>query len=297
MNRRLLLLIPLLLSLFLSKETVMTTPTFNAAALDLPSAITSVSESSTITRVGTVSEIAESDNITVKISGSPTLVRASYLFPQYQPVLGDRVIVQKQDAQWLVLGTLSGPINSLFVNPTFEEGVVGALPTGWTISSVSAAGGPITFTKVTTSLTGSAYQEAISGSYVGSILFTNNGATTPSISDIFSTAVQTQQDERWAVAFWVAGGIIANNASFLGQVYVQWLDAGGSLLSEVNAITFPFISQTVYPLFLRPGQTSFQAPAGTDSVRLRINALFNMTTGSAGLGSSVDLDYMLLRKV
>ena len=60
-----------------------TRPTFNSASLDLPAAIADVPESPVMARIGVVSEIVESDNITVTISGSNVLVRASYLFPQY----------------------------------------------------------------------------------------------------------------------------------------------------------------------------------------------------------------------
>ncbi|GAA1628734.1 hypothetical protein [Catellatospora bangladeshensis] len=278
----------------------MTYPTADDLGLDLPMAVQSVPESSMVMRVGTVANIVEADDITVRISGSPALVRASYLFPLYQPVLGDRVVVQRQDSQWFVLGTMSGPINSALPNPTFEEGTAGSTPSGWSIVPVSAATGPITFTKVTTSLTGSAYQEAISGSYVGSLLYTNNGSSGVSISDVFSSSTPTAEGEAWTFACWIAGGIIANNASAKIEFYVQWLDTGGALLSETNVITAPFISQVIAPAFLRmktADALAVQAPANAASVRIRINALFSMSPGSAGLGSSVDLDYMIVRRV
>ena len=278
----------------------MTYPTVNDLNLDLPASVQGVPESPVVMRVGTVADIVEADNITVRISGSPVLVRASYLFPQYQPVLGDRVVVQRQDAQWFVLGTMSGPINSALPNPTFEDGTAGSTPAGWSIVPVSAATGPITFTKVTTSLTGSAYQESVSGSYVGSLFYTNNGSSGVSISDVFSSAVLTAEGQAWTFACWVAGGIIANNASAKIEFYVQWLDSGGSLISETNVITAPFISQVIAPAFLRMKTSdvlAVQAPLNAASVRIRINALFSMSPGSAGLGSSVDLDYMILRRI
>lgn len=273
----------------------MTQPTPNNSDLNLPAAVQGVAESPALIRVGVVNEIVESDNITVKISGSPVLVTASYLFPQYQPLLGDRVYVVKQDSQWFVLGTMSGAINSAISNPSFEVGAIGATPTGWSITSVSAAGGAITFTKQLGNYLG----QPISGQAVGDIQFTSNGAAAASSSNIFSPGIAASPGESWTTAFWIAGGVMSGTTLVLGSTFVQWLDSGGTLISESTAQTFAYSAGTITPAYLRPqiGTTSFTAPVGAISVRLRINVQFAMVTPAAGTISDVFLDYMVLRRV
>lgn len=112
---------------------LVTQPTVNDLNLDLPAATQGVPESPVVMRIGVVTDIVEADNITVQISGSPVLVTASYLWPQYQPVPGDRVVVYRQDSQWFVVGTMSGPNNTALLNPGFELGNVGSAPTNWTV--------------------------------------------------------------------------------------------------------------------------------------------------------------------
>ena len=122
---------------------LMTQPTVNDLNLDLPAATQGVPESPVVMRIGVVADIVEADNITVRISGSPVLVRASYLFPSYEPLLGDRVVVYRQDGQWFVLGTMSGPINSAAPNASFEEGTLGGgiPPTSWSVTVISSVAG------------------------------------------------------------------------------------------------------------------------------------------------------------
>lgn len=278
-------------------ETVMTTPTFNSAELDLPAAVANIETSSTITRVGVVSDIVEADNITVAISGSPTLVQASYLFPQYQPVLGDRVVVQKQDAQWFVLGTMSGPINSLVENPTFEQGIVGSTPTSWTLSVVSSAGGTPTFTKE--------YGPDVSGNHYGWFRCGTGGGGGVSTADLFSTAVPALPSERWVMGYYLLFAYINTNAAQVSQSgdsrlegFIQFLDATDVLISETSANFIYLGANLVNRMYLRTTTTSethfAQAPAGTVSARIRLRGQF---TNSANSTTAMGIDYMILRRV
>lgn len=269
----------------------MTSPT-------VPEAVAEEGESPTILRTGIVTALVESDNITVKVSGSDVLVRASYLFPQYQPVLGDIVVIAKQDAQWFVLGTQSGPITSAvsaISNPSFEDGATGSTPTGWSITSVSAAGGTITFTQQPGSYIG----QPISGVSVGQIEYTSNGAAANSQSNIFSPFADADPGERWAFAFWIAGGIVSSNTLVFITTFFQWYDSSSTLISEDAAQTVSLLDAGLTPVLVRPAVSdpSFAAPLTTAFVRVRINVQVAMTVPSGGSISDVFIDHVLLRKV
>lgn len=273
----------------------MTTPTFNSAELDLPAAIADVPESPGIVRTGVVSEITEADNITVRISGSNVLVRASYLFPQYLPVLGDNVLMVKQDAQWFVWGTPSGPINSLVMNPGFEDGTTGATPSDWFITSVSGAGGTITFQKQAGSYLG----QPLAGNFVGAVDFTSNGAAATSQSNISSEFIPANEGEEWTAAMWLTGGIMSSRTLSLQSLLLEFYDSTTTLI-VTNTVSQYSLGDVVIPrTYIRPFATtpSFIAPAGTAQVRLRLNVQFSMPTPAGGTVSTVFYDYMILRKV
>ena len=274
------------------------TPTVNEGGLEVAEAVASVPESSVIARIGQVVEVIESDSITVAISGSPTLVRASYLFPQYQPLLGDFVYVTKQDAQWAVIGTLSGPINSVAVNPTFESGAVGIIPDGWSITVISSTAGTPTFTQVASGST------TISGSFEGDFGVDSAGVAGTSSADIFSTAVDADEGQRWTAGYWIVQSFIDNTIAspFVGQghpgrleLFIQFLDVDGVLVSEQSMNSFSTNWDTPTPIYRRASVPQYAvAPAGTNSVRLKIRGTFIMHANSY---TSFFLDYMILRRV
>jgi hypothetical protein len=273
----------------------MTTPTFNSYDLDLPAAITSVGDTSaTITRVGRVSAITESDNITVKISGSPTLVNASYLFPQYQPVLGDNVIVQKTDAQWLVLGTLSGPVdaNTLALNPGFEAGTVGALPDNWTLTNTDVTAGVPTFRKELT-------YNPLSGLHVGQLDLVNNGVLDFSISQIVSAPVVAGPNQLWTGAGFIRVAALAGPCRIQATTFLRFFNAAGGVLGTalLNGGQEYAASGAGWTL-LRPDSTlsaSGVTPAGTASVSLVVEVLFNVQKANEEI--IVEFDNMILRRV
>lgn len=269
---------------------VMTMPGVNSGGLDLPAAITAVPESSTITRVGVVSDIVESDNITVRISGAPTLVRASYLFPQYQPMLGDNVIVTKQDAQWLVLGTSSGPINSIAANPSFELGTPGSLPTDWTFTNTDVSAGTPTFLK----------QPGINpliGKFIGHLQLTPTGINVSS-STITSARVPASEGGVWTGAVSVYIIDLVGPNSMLFSTMITWYDvAGVAITSSVLASVVNFSSSTPGWVLLRPNSSSpsVAAPAGTAFAALSIDVLF--TCNDSGTLFDAYLDGAILRRV
>ena len=264
-------------------------------ANELPGAVVDSGTSSVVARIGVVTEVKEADNITVKISGSDVLVRASYLFPQYQPLLGDRVYVTRQDAQWFVLGTMAGPINSVLANPSFEEGTLGATPDDWSITVVSAAGGAPTFTKVQNGSTG------ISGSFLADFGVDSVVAGTSS-ADVFSAFQNAAPNTRWTAGYHLVQTFIDNdNVTFTGgggfssmEMFIQFWD-GGAMLAETSMNFMGMNYDLPVPTYRRATAPQFTvSPAGTTRVRLRIRGTFTM--GATNF-TSWFMDYMILRQV
>lgn len=265
-------------------------------AQSLPGQISQEGESPVVARIGRVVDIIESNNITVAISGSPALVTASYLFPQYEPLLGDLVYVTKQDAQWFVLGTMSGPLNTVLANPSFEDGIVNALPTNWTITSVSTTAGTLTFTKQPLS--------TVSGGFIGTIRNSSAGVAGTSSSDIFSSAAAAEPGQQWALGYFVTYAVPDVNASLVPQggfmdinAFIQFLDSGGVLLAETSASYFPIYSAVQNEVYVRTfvtgtGAVSVTSPPGTEAVRVRLRVSMTMHVNSA---SEIGIDAMLLR--
>ncbi len=273
---------------------IMTQPTPNDGDLDLPSAIQGVEEPPVVMRIGVVVDIVEADNITVQISGAPTLVQASYLFPAYQPLLGDRVVVYRQDSQWLVAGTMSGPINTTILNPSFESGVIGSTPTNWTLSVVSSAGGVPTFTQQ--------LNADIAGKRIARFTVVSAAAGTSS-ADVFSSLAPARPSQRWTHGFYLVYAYININNLFVVQsgnttleTFLQFLTIDGTLITETS-VGFLYLGsnviQEVYNRTLTVGGDFFvTSPPETSYARLRIRGTFPMNASSA---TDIGLDYMILR--
>lgn len=278
-----------LTAFFLMGVTV-TQPTANDLGLDLPMAVQGVEEPPVVMRVGVVINLVESDNITVRISGSPVLVTASYLFPQYRPMLGDRVVVYRQDSQWFVIGTMSGPINSLLFNPSFEDGAIGVIPTGWTFTVTASSAGVPTFVKPATT-------QPLMGNAVGRFSVSPTG-TGSSAGTLTSTTVAAAEGQNWTGGLFIRVIDLTGPNSLGISVLARFLDAGGVSISAVGLNAFTNFTSTLPDYFLiRPDPTSVQvtAPAGTAFVRLEVDFLA-LIASSATL-VDVDVDGMILRRV
>lgn len=285
--------LPLLL--VVPKEPVMneTFTTVNAADLALPAAIASVPTSSTITRVGVVTAIESASNITIAISGSNVLVTASYLFPQYEPVLGDYVIAQKQDAQWLVLGTLSGPVesNTLALNPGFEDGALGAIPDKWFHSVTDNTAGTPTFTKQQPF-------NPLSGTYVGEVQLVNNGVLSFSIIEVGSTPVPASEGQIWTGAMHVRMAALAGPCRVQLTSVLRFFDASGVLITDLLLNGGQEYSASGAGWTLHHPDSSFSAtvaPAGTASVQLVVEVLFNVHVANEII--VVEFDNAILRNI
>lgn len=265
---------------------------YNALQRSLASEITDRSESPMVARIGMVSAITESDNITVKISGSSALVTASYLFPQYRPVLGDIVYVTKQDAQWLVLGTVSGPVdsNTLAPNPGFESGTIGALPTNWTLTNTDVTAGVPTFRKELT-------YNPLSGLYVGQLQLSSNGSLNFSISEIISSPVPADAQHVWTGAGFIRVANLAGPSRIAVTSFLRFYNAAGAVITTALLTGGQEFSATTDWTLLRPDSTlsGTAAPVGTAAVSLVVEVLFNVQIALDLI--IVEFDNMILRQV
>lgn len=263
---------------------------------NLPQATAGLIESSAVVRVGQVAIVQSADVITVRISGSDVLVPASYLFPAYEPLLGDYVMIIKQDAQWFVMGTMSGPINSMLANPTFEEGTIGTVPPDWSITVTSSGAGVPTFT------TEQNVVSSLSGLNSAKFECQNGGAGAGnSTADVYSAAVSADDGQQWTAAYYLMASFMTGSTNLaILETYIQFLDGTGTLISEtlVNSLflTKGYVGAPFYrrlSLTLLPSG-SVASPPNTSFARLRLNGDFTLQGFEF---ANFFIDYMILRRV
>lgn len=90
-------------------------------------------------RTGVVSS-ATANQIIVNVGGSS--IPASWVAPfgvtnPVPPVLGDLVVVVRQDASWTVLGRVAGAGSNKVVNPSFEISTANDFPDGWFVHDIT----------------------------------------------------------------------------------------------------------------------------------------------------------------
>lgn len=265
--------------------------TYPEAIPELSNAVVDTSVESTVTRIGVVAAVVESDSITVRISGSDVLVPAAYLFPQYQPLLGDRVVVQRQGAAWFVLGTLSGPINTTLFNPSFELNPAGVAPDGWSLQTISVGAGPPTLLVYAGG--------EVSGSRSADF-GVDSVAAGVSEANIFSTPVPAVPESRWTAAFYVQVSTEPSQNDFSDlDLYIQFLDASNTLISETLVRATSYSVDVIVPFYFRLDTGLVPAgyvlcPPTASQARMRVHARWGLPASSF---FSYFLDYMILRQV
>jgi hypothetical protein len=154
-------------------------------------------------RIGVVTAFNSGD-ITVRISGSDTLVNAAYL-RSYDPALGDRVVVIREGAVWVVLGSYTHDLidGDPIKNPSFERGVLSQTiaPEDWTnYNSFADAGtttkiGHVNFNGfgVTANAVDGANVLYISGSKAGT-------GEMQTENYVQSSQIEVQPGERWGAS-------------------------------------------------------------------------------------------------
>lgn len=262
----------------------------------LPGAVVAQQESPTVMRIGVVTQIIEGSQITVRISGSDVLIDCSYLFAQYFPLLGDRVVVFKQDSQWFCIGQMSGTIesNNPLPNSSFEQGTVGTIPTGWSITVISSAAGVPTFLVAFPGSTN------VSGSQAADFGTDSIGAGI-SQADVYSPTVGATTDSHWTAAYFLNYAFVASVPPMFSslETFIQFLDSTGTLISEFSINMLSASADIHGPLYRRLNLNTFpagfvSAPAGTEFVRLRFRGEFELPAASF---VSFFLDNVILRQV
>lgn len=268
-----------------------TQPTPNDLDLDLPAAVQGVPTSPVIMRIGEVVNIVEGTNVTVRISGSPTLVNASYLFPSYRPILMDRVMVLKQDAQWAVIGVLSGELNTQAFNPSFEDGPFNSgVPQNWTYTVTDSSAGTPTVVK-------DLALSPIQGQYVAHVNL-SPGAALASSADLISTRIPATPGSVWTGGVFMYAIELGGGNSFLVATAINFYDAGGALISTGGLANAANLSAAIPQWFLIAPDAAFPsatAPANTASVALLINMTFFVL--DTGFTYDIYFDYAMLRRV
>lgn len=265
--------------------------TYPESVPELASAVVDTRVDPTVTRIGVVAAVVEADNITVRISGSDVLVQAAYLFPQYLPLLGDRVVVQRQGAAWFVLGTLSGPINTTLLNPSFELNAAGVAPDNWTLQIISSGAGVPSFLTYAGA--------AVSGSRSADFGVDSVVAGT-SEANAYSTPVPAMPESKWTAACYVQVSTEPSQNDFSDiDLYVQFLDASSTLVSETLVTFQSFSVDQILPYYLRLSTNLIPAgyvlcPPSASQVRLRIHARWGLPANSF---FSFFIDYVILRQV
>lgn len=262
----------------------------------LPGVIIDGTESPVISRIGVVTDVVEADNITVRISGSPSLVTASYLFPLYEPVLGDIVYVTKQNSQWFVVGTMSGPLNTEIPNASFELGTISATPTDWSFVTVSTVAGTPTFRKE--------IALPVAGQYVAIARNSSAGVAGTSSGNAVSEVVPAGESERWSLAYFQTFAEPDVNASLVPQGgyiqvtgSIQFFDSDLNLLTDEFCTFMPMTSSFQDAIYVRTftatGQPYVTSPIGTAFARVKFFIVFTMHVNSA---SEVGFDVVYLRR-
>lgn len=255
----------------------------------VPGALTQAIESPALIRTGTVTQIVSADNITVRISGSPVLVTASYLFPTYLPLLGDRVYVIKQDAQWFVLGTMSGPINSVLANPSFELGTDFAIPTNWTVTTPVTTSGTPTFTKFPAA-------DPLTGISVGLPDLTPIGTGFANLV-AESELIPTVPDTLWTAALYVNVPDLNFDNSLFVSIRIRWYTPAAVVITTNTLGGQAYSASTAGWTYLRPDATDrfVTAPPNTGFVSLVLD--FGMDVATASSPITAFVDYAILRNV
>lgn len=263
----------------------------------LPGAVVAQQEISTVMRIGVVTYIVEGSQITVRVSGSNVLVDCSYQFGVYFPLLGDRVILLKQDSQWFCVGQMSGTIdsNNPLTNGSFEDGTVGVIPVGWSITVLASGAGVPSF------LVASPGSTNVSGVNAADFGTDNAGPPGFSQADVYSPTIPAAPDTHWTAAYYLNYAFVVSVPPQFSDIetWIQFLDSTGALVTEFNVNNFAVGADFHGPLYRRLNLSLFPvgyvtSPAGTSFARIRFRGSFEVPTG--GLVSFF-LDHVILRQV
>lgn len=249
---------------FIAGQLNQSDPASNAGAAQQIAAIAQNADDTSV-RQGRVISF-DGSSITVAISGSPTLVNATYLM-SYQPALGDLVNVIRSGASWLVLGCAIGmPVNNALANGSFEVNGSGNL-SPWTFVVIqNTAGNP---TGTTQDMTGFVPNgQLVAGRFAAFCSINTNGVGSDSEGVFRSEPVPVAPGETWVgmasrhiemnAAFWrVSGGNAIQPAV---QAFVSVSFYTNAAQAEPGAAQF-ISNPQLPPIGTEPGWNTIQTPA------------------------------------
>lgn len=246
------------------------------AVPSLPNAVSMVSETGgadTEMRIGKVISY-DGGSIVVSISGAGVLVNAAYAFGQYQPALGDNVVLMRMGNQWIALCSQSGnPSDNEVLNYSFEEGTLGALPDRWTLYHDPASSEAADVTEVVVEpgweLDGNrAVRFGIDNTPPGS-----------TIDYLSSSPIEVDEGQRWTASAWVSGLSVSSGPCVRCQATLMLSWHANASDSYPTVISTSTIARTNVPyglpwIYLRAGSSSTGevVPPGAQYVRA---VLFN----------------------
>lgn len=164
-------------------------------------------------RTGVVSS-ATANQIIVNVGGSS--VPASWVAPfgvvnPAPPVLGDLVVVVRQDASWTVLGRVAGAGANQVVNSSFEIATTGDFPDGWFTAQLTG----------TSVVSVQEFAAAPDGENI--VLVTTDSATATHY--LYSSPIPVATGEQWAVSAYVGGdGALTADAALFGLWFANATD-------------------------------------------------------------------------
>lgn len=252
---------------------------------NMATAVTGAIPDGAVIRLGTVVGHG-STYLRVRVSDSGSATDAGWL-ASYQPILGDVVVMSRQSAAWVVLGSFGSTIqaNNELNNYSFEQGTLGLLPTGWQL--VTTSGSP-TFVSAPWERS-----DAIDGVRVGAL---SSASATTVVTEVVSDAVPVTEGSQW-----MAAGYYRTSTDFgvgtvcNAQLLLSWYSGTslGSLLSSevsgLNAVT----RGMDWRLLRVQGSIGHSAPALAGWLRVRMQ----FTSWAAAAGDTIYLDRMIARSL
>lgn len=270
----------------------MTTP----VNIGLPAAIVAQIPESAVLRVGTVTSF-DSGYISVAVSGSTTLVRASYLIGGYAPAVGDQVILSKQGSQWIVLGEISAnPGTNAVANHSFETlNPAGTYAANWT--EYIPAGQSVDMDTGVGTVLGNMFDGQRVG-FVHAGFINDASSTATGTAYILSDPFPVNPGELWALSGWVT---VSDGADFLFAeigadinlaVYADAMSTfpSGTILAQTSTFDPSLIAPAVWVKITNsfPGAwNGFPIPEGGNFAQVICKGTCTRTTGVfTGFGES-----------
>lgn len=261
---------------------------------DTASAISAAAQSGgTQMRTGVVTSW-DTSLISVQVGGTP-LPGMPYAHT-YQPILGDIVTVFGSGSVWFCLGAAAGsPPDNVVVNPSFEQGTIGAMPTGWGNYHLVGSATSIVDTEAWTG------GVPLNGVQVLSVAASGSGAR---FSDDFtySSPFKVNPGEVWAVAAYAQAQTFSAGDAVIGGVYLTYYANNTDVYPTTSAANSggAFAELGVSASWSLIGSTSPQGiviPGGAVYARLTLETQITANALAAGLGPIVNWDGALARKV